>query len=129
VSFKQTQSGDRCVDILVEKTRLNLSVSFLIALGKFIMDSMPMEKHEGGFVNHGYVGDAGHQPRIPENVKMHRPPSSADSTSGYYSSGVSCVADEQSGKPKNSNFKSGKIFFDNYFLFSRFICISSMPQT
>lgn len=61
VAFKQTQSGDRCVDILVEKTRMNLSVSFLVAIGKFIIESLPMEKNEGGFVNHGYVGDVGQQ--------------------------------------------------------------------
>lgn len=61
VAFKQTQTGDRCIDILVEKTRLNLSVSFLVAVGKFVLDSIPLEKNEGGFVNHGYVGDATQQ--------------------------------------------------------------------
>jgi hypothetical protein len=62
VTFKQTQSGDRCIDVLVEKTRLNLSVSFFMNLGRFLMDSFPGEHPaDGGVVNHGYVGDFGVQ--------------------------------------------------------------------
>lgn len=58
VTFRQTHSGDRCVDILVERTRLNLSVPFILELTRFILDALPGERLcEGGVINHGYVGD------------------------------------------------------------------------
>lgn len=64
VTFKQTQSGDRCIDVLVEKTRLNLSVPFFMNLGRFLMDCLPGERPtDGGVINHGYVGDLGVQVR------------------------------------------------------------------
>ncbi|KAJ4427692.1 hypothetical protein ANN_25341 [Periplaneta americana] len=98
VTFKQTQSGDRCIDVLVEKTRLNFSVPFFMNLGRFLMDSLPGERPtEGGVINHGYVGDIGVQNKAPvEALKPtpQRPPSSADSTSGYFSSGASYVDDQ-----------------------------------
>lgn len=62
VTFRQSHTGDRCVDILVEMTRLNLSVPFLFELGRFIMDAMPGDiSCDGGVINHGYVGDSGIQ--------------------------------------------------------------------
>nr|CAD7428776.1 unnamed protein product [Timema monikensis] len=97
VSFRQSQSGDKCVDVLVEKTRLNLSVPFLMHLVRFLLDALPGERPvEGGLVNHGYVGDLGVQSKGPiDNAKQaQRPPSSADSTSGYFSSGASCSEDQ-----------------------------------
>lgn len=98
VTFKQTQSGDRCIDVLVEKTRLNFSVPFFMNLGRFLMDSLPGEHPtDRGIVNHGYVGDLGVQNKAPvETLKPvpQRPPSSADSTSGYFSSGASYVDDQ-----------------------------------
>ncbi|XP_068086254.1 intermembrane lipid transfer protein VPS13A [Anabrus simplex] len=99
VTFRQTQSGDRCIDVLVEKTRLNFSVPFFMNLGRFLLESLPGERPvEGGVVNHGYVGDLGIQTKAPvEQLKpLQRPPSSADSTSGYFSSGASYV-DDQAG--------------------------------
>ncbi|KAK6636914.1 hypothetical protein RUM43_010578 [Polyplax serrata] len=115
VTFKQTQTGDRCIDILVEKTRLNLSVSFVAAFAKFAMDSIPIRNNEGGFINHGYVGDFVQQIRASDGLKNLRPPLSNDSTSGYYSSGMSCATDEQNGlsislqcrKPEVVLFSSG----------------------
>lgn len=71
VTFKQTQTGDRCVDILIEKTRLNLSVSFVTAIIKFAMDSVPIKSNEGGFINHGYVGDVGQQVRINQRNQIY----------------------------------------------------------
>nr|CAD7267661.1 unnamed protein product [Timema shepardi] len=96
VSFRQSQSGDKCVDVLVEKTRLNLSVPFLMHLVRFLLDALPGERPvEGGLVNHGYVGDLGVQSKGPIDAKQaQRPPSSADSTSGYFSSGASCSEDQ-----------------------------------
>lgn len=62
VTFRQSHTGDRCVDILVERTRLNLSVPFLFELGRFIIDAMPGDRFcDGGVINHGYVGDSGVQ--------------------------------------------------------------------
>lgn len=57
VIYKQTQKGDRRVDVLIEKTRMNLTVSFAAAFSKFAIDAIPVKQSEGGFINHGYVGD------------------------------------------------------------------------
>ncbi|KAK7790642.1 hypothetical protein R5R35_006536 [Gryllus longicercus] len=111
VTFRQTQTGDRCIDILVEKTRLNLSVPFFIHLGRFLLDSFPGERSlDGGVINHGYVGDLGAQTRIPaETLKpLQRPPSSADSTSGYLSSGASCI-DDQAGLSISIQFRKPEV--------------------
>jgi len=53
---KQNELGDRCVDILVEKTRLSLSAGFVAAVARFIAESLP-ERVEVGCDNLGYVGD------------------------------------------------------------------------
>ncbi|XP_054272680.1 intermembrane lipid transfer protein VPS13A-like [Macrosteles quadrilineatus] len=95
ITFRQSHTGDRCVDVLVERTRLNLSVPFVLELGRFVLDALPGDKTcEGGVINHGYVGDTGVQGKAP--MEHPRPPSSNDSTSGYFSSGASCV-DDQAG--------------------------------
>lgn len=62
ITFRQTQTSDRCVDILIERTRLNLSMPFVLELGRFILDALPGERLcEGGVINLGYVGDIGSQ--------------------------------------------------------------------
>lgn len=62
IMFRQTQTGDQCIDILVERIRLNLSMPFVLELGRFVMDSLPGERrYDGGVINHGYVGDIGIQ--------------------------------------------------------------------
>ncbi|CAH1390229.1 unnamed protein product [Nezara viridula] len=95
VTFRQTQTGDKCVDVLVEALRLSLSISFVLDLSRFILDSLPPDRiYEGGLVNHGYVGDS-NIPMKP-SIDTVRPPSSADSTSGYFSLKASCM-DEQTG--------------------------------
>ncbi|CAB0005561.1 unnamed protein product [Nesidiocoris tenuis] len=43
LTFKQTQSGDKCVDILIECTRMNLSVPFILEFTRFILDSLPLD--------------------------------------------------------------------------------------
>ncbi|XP_048515019.1 intermembrane lipid transfer protein VPS13C-like isoform X2 [Athalia rosae] len=56
-TFQQTQAGDRCIDVLIEETRLNLSMSFLVHIGKYIIDSIPGDPVDKGVINEGYVGD------------------------------------------------------------------------
>lgn len=56
-TFQQTQAGDKCIDVLVEETRLNLSMSFLLHIGRYIIDSIPGDPIDRGVVNEGYVGD------------------------------------------------------------------------
>nr|XP_018900199.1 PREDICTED: vacuolar protein sorting-associated protein 13A-like isoform X1 [Bemisia tabaci] len=97
VTYRQTSSGDRCLDILVERTRLNLSVSFLIDMIQFIMEALPSDKQfEGGIINPGFVAEVSSQKRCQfEGAHLGRP-SSADSTSEYFSSGASW-ADSETG--------------------------------
>lgn len=62
ITFRQSHSGDRCVDIVVEHTRINLLVPFLLELGRFVLDALPGDKScDGGVINHGYVSDTGIQ--------------------------------------------------------------------
>lgn len=61
--------GDKFIDIIVERVCLTVSVPFLATLGRFIFESMPCDRrHEGGIVNHGYVGDNS----APEEDKMEQ---------------------------------------------------------
>lgn len=53
---KQSERGDWCVDLLVEKTRLSLSAGFVAALVRFLGDAAP-DRRSGGCDNLGYVGD------------------------------------------------------------------------
>ncbi|XP_034828930.1 intermembrane lipid transfer protein VPS13A-like isoform X1 [Maniola hyperantus] len=79
------------LDVRVERTRLNLSLPFLLRLAKSLLDAMPGEKIlEGGVINHGYVGDG---PTRTNNNRAARFPSSSDSTSGYYSTATSISED------------------------------------
>ncbi|RZF33558.1 hypothetical protein LSTR_LSTR008204 [Laodelphax striatellus] len=95
VNFRQTQTGDRCVHVLVEKTRLNLSMPFILELGRFVLDALPGEGQcDGGVVNLGYVGESSTQQSKGVGTDPVRPPSSTDSTSGYFSSGASCAEDQ-----------------------------------
>ncbi|XP_075226529.1 intermembrane lipid transfer protein VPS13A-like [Lycorma delicatula] len=122
IMFRQTQTGDCCIDVLVERTRLNLSVPFVLELGRFIMDSLPGERpYDGGVINHGYIGDSGIQQQQHQQQQQNkclnnatsetvavRPPSSADSTSGYFSSGASCF-DDQTGVSISLQFRRPEI--------------------
>ncbi|KAE8750070.1 hypothetical protein FOCC_FOCC003194, partial [Frankliniella occidentalis] len=100
LTFRQTQAGDRSVDVLVEQTRLNLTVGFLAAMARFLMDALPGEGDRVadtayGFINQGYVGDLNVQHNKGQGgqgAHAQRPPSSEDSTSGCFSSRVSCCA-------------------------------------
>ncbi|XP_046422194.1 vacuolar protein sorting-associated protein 13A-like isoform X1 [Neodiprion fabricii] len=56
-TFEQTQAGDKCINILIEETRLNLSMSFLIHIGRYIIDSIPGDPVDRGVINEGYIGD------------------------------------------------------------------------
>ncbi|CAG9562322.1 unnamed protein product [Danaus chrysippus] len=73
------------LDARVERTRLNLSLPFLLRLARTLLDALPGERLlEGGVINHGYVGDAP-RPRTR--------PASTDSTSGYFSTATSICED------------------------------------
>lgn len=54
VTFTRTATGERCLDVLIEETRVNLSITFLINLKKYVLNAMPHEKVEKGFVNRAY---------------------------------------------------------------------------
>ncbi|KAG8227036.1 hypothetical protein J437_LFUL013823 [Ladona fulva] len=153
LTFRQTQTGDRCVDVLVERTRINLSVPFLTSLGRFLVDALPGDRvinsqhnycthccyycgvsggccqcEHGGMVNHGYVGDINAQTKVPSNVPptveglkhqphhppvLQRPPSSTDSTSGYFSSGASC-AEDQAGLSVSVQLRKPEVMIFSY---------------
>ncbi|KAK0164246.1 hypothetical protein PV328_002894 [Microctonus aethiopoides] len=55
-TFTQAPAGDKCVDMLIEETRLNLSIPFLLRLTRYFVDSLPNEKIDKGVVNPAYEG-------------------------------------------------------------------------
>ncbi|EZA49615.1 Vacuolar protein sorting-associated protein 13A [Ooceraea biroi] len=54
ITYSSTQAEERCLDILIQDVRINLSVPFLMHLGRYFLDSLPSEQVEKGIVNHGY---------------------------------------------------------------------------
>lgn len=54
VTYSRTQAKEKCFDVLIQDVRINLSVPFLMHLGRYFLDSLPGEQIEKGIVNHGY---------------------------------------------------------------------------
>lgn len=44
LSFEKTYSGDRTIHIHLDKTRLNVSIPFVVELTQFVLDSLPIKK-------------------------------------------------------------------------------------
>jgi hypothetical protein len=44
LSFEKTYSGDRTVHIHLDKTRLNVSIPFVVELIQFVLDSLPTKR-------------------------------------------------------------------------------------
>ncbi|XP_068229043.1 intermembrane lipid transfer protein VPS13A-like [Palaemon carinicauda] len=94
IMYKVSPSGDAAIEISVERTRLNVSVGFALALYKYINDAIPSTAStSGGILNPGFVGDLG---TTVDGVRIiRRPPSSVDSTSGYLSTVTSNTDDQK----------------------------------
>lgn len=43
-SFEKTCSGDRTINIHLDKTRLNVSIPFVVELAQFVFDSLPIKR-------------------------------------------------------------------------------------
>lgn len=54
VTYSRTQAEEKCFDVLIQDIRINLSVPFLMHLGRYFLDSLPSEQIEKGIINHGY---------------------------------------------------------------------------
>lgn len=54
VTYNRTQAEEKCFDVLIQDVRINLSVPFLMHLGRYFLDSLPGEQIEKGIINHGY---------------------------------------------------------------------------
>lgn len=44
LSFEKTYSGDRTIHIHLDKTRLNISIPFVVELTQFVLDSLPTKR-------------------------------------------------------------------------------------
>lgn len=44
MTFEKTYSGDRTIHIHLDKTRLNVSIPFVVELVQFIFDSLPIKR-------------------------------------------------------------------------------------
>ncbi|KAF7991246.1 hypothetical protein HCN44_002808 [Aphidius gifuensis] len=53
-TFTQAPAGDKCIDMLIEETRVNLSIPFLLQLTRYFVDSLPTEQIDKGVVNEAY---------------------------------------------------------------------------
>ncbi|XP_063534918.1 intermembrane lipid transfer protein VPS13A-like [Cydia strobilella] len=98
--------GTSC-DVRVDRTRINLSVPFLMALCRALLEAAPGERSmEGGVVNHGYIGEHAKG----NNNRPARFPSSSDSTSGYYSAATS-APEESPGLSISIQFRQPELMF------------------
>ncbi|XP_071548119.1 LOW QUALITY PROTEIN: intermembrane lipid transfer protein VPS13A-like [Panulirus ornatus] len=92
--YKVSPNGDAAFEVSVERTRLNMSVVFALALYKYVNDAIPSTAStSGGILNPGFVGDLG--PTVDGVRIIRRPPSSVDSTSGYLSTVTSNMDDQK----------------------------------
>ncbi|XP_060801512.1 intermembrane lipid transfer protein Vps13 isoform X2 [Amyelois transitella] len=90
----------------VDRTRCNLALPFLLQLARALLPALPEKTLEGGVVNHGYVGEL-----VSRRASQRpRPPSSTDSTSGYYSNATS-IAEESPGLTISIQFRQPEIMF------------------
>nr|XP_045607569.1 vacuolar protein sorting-associated protein 13A-like isoform X2 [Procambarus clarkii] len=105
--YKVSPSGDAAVEISIERTRLNMSVGFMLSLYKYVNEAIPnTASTSGGILNPGFVGDLG---TTVDGVRViRRPPSSVDSTSGYLST-VTSNTDEQKTLSISLNVKQPEI--------------------
>jgi len=54
ITYSNTQEDEKCLDVLIQDVRINLSVPFFMHLGRYFLDSLPSEQIEKGIINHGY---------------------------------------------------------------------------
>lgn len=54
ITYSSTHAKEKCLDVLIQDVRINLSVPFLMHLGRYFLDSLPGEQVEKGIINHGY---------------------------------------------------------------------------
>lgn len=54
ITYNSTRAEERCLDVLIQDVRINLSVPFLMHLRRYFFDSLPGVQIEKGIVNHGY---------------------------------------------------------------------------
>ncbi|XP_047356214.1 vacuolar protein sorting-associated protein 13C-like isoform X2 [Vespa velutina] len=59
ITYNQAPTGDKCFDILIQETRINLSIPFLFHLVRYFVDALPHDQIEGGIINHGYENNSG----------------------------------------------------------------------
>lgn len=59
ITYNQAPTGDKCLDILIQGIRINLSIPFLFHLVRYFMDALPHDQIEGGIINHGYENNSG----------------------------------------------------------------------
>ncbi|XP_063887436.1 intermembrane lipid transfer protein VPS13A-like isoform X2 [Scylla paramamosain] len=92
--YKMSPNGDGAMEVSIERTRLNVSVPFALAVYRYINDAIPgTASTSGGIINPGFVGDLG---TTVDGVRIiRRPPSSVDSTSGYLSTVTSNTDDQK----------------------------------
>ncbi|XP_011303575.1 vacuolar protein sorting-associated protein 13C [Fopius arisanus] len=56
-TFTQAPAGDKCIDMLIEETRVNLSIPFFLQLTKYFVESLPTEQIDRGVINEAYEGN------------------------------------------------------------------------
>lgn len=57
LTFHQSKANDKSIDIIIGRLSLSLSVPFTEKLAMFVLDCLPKDTLDTGFINHGYVSD------------------------------------------------------------------------
>lgn len=58
VTFHQNKAGDKSIDVIIGRLSLSLSVPFCEKLALFVIECLPKDNSEWGFINHGYECDS-----------------------------------------------------------------------
>lgn len=91
LSFENTYSGDRTIHIHLDKTRLNVSIPFVVGLTQFVFDSLPIKRkmmHDDPLVS-PMISTDGRKKYRDEKLAVDKKPLVVEKESGkvsiYYS--------------------------------------------
>lgn len=73
MTFEKTYSGDRTIHIHLDKTRLNVSIPFVVELTQFVFDSLPIKRKTTDVILVSPVVD-GHRKYRDEKPQVDRKP-------------------------------------------------------
>ncbi|KAG1650405.1 Vacuolar protein sorting-associated protein 13C [Nymphon striatum] len=114
VTYRQTNTGDAAVDILIERTRLNVSISYILAISKFFYEALPdgsvASTIDGSIANVDHTNEQLAGQGIKLNYIEGRKRHPSDITSGYHSTAsASSPLEDSTGLSISAKLKKPEI--------------------